>query len=132
MKIIEQTKLTQMILWLALLLLFSLPNQALAVNAQLFRPLPDGMGVVTVHGANALEQGQSSFGIYFNYASEPLKFALTPNGEQVKWFFTSDVLLGVGLKDWLTLFADLPVSVSTLEDFPSGFDTNEVLFGDIS
>ncbi len=108
--------------WLAVALAFAQVGAANAqttatgnVPVQQFAPAPGGdTNYVTVQGSSVLPHLMPSFGLYLNYAYEPLILTRLSTGEEVKLLehqLQADLLAALGLFDFAELGVAMPLTL---------------------
>jgi hypothetical protein len=84
-------------------------------NALFFRPNVDGEGILNVDTANTLYPGVAYAGGYFQYARRPVSFSDPALGglttDLVENQVLMDVVMGVGLFDFLDFGLDVPIAL---------------------
>lgn len=104
---------------LFLLLSFSAHAQDQSLDIEQFRPAPDHYGYYQTHSADTLGHLQVGVGIWGNYANDPLVMR-GPDGERVYLLedgtgspiegrFTGNAQLGMGITEYASISADLPI-----------------------
>ena len=134
-KIVSFKKIS--ILFLAVLV-FATVNckDAKALNVQLFKPLPDGLGIVNLAGSETLKANKFKFAVFYSMAKNPLEFA-SPSGDArldgiFEYLHTLNFLASYGLADWLTINLDIPWDVlSDIEPIGSTVSDRDTSLGDI-
>lgn len=95
---------------LAAILLMTPP--AFALNMYTFRPIPDNLGTIRLHGSRTLEKYQFSVGFFESYTDNPLTikgFAVAPTSRQVvERIIASDIVAEMGLHERISVGLDIP------------------------
>jgi len=109
---------------------------AVAIDAQIYRPLNPSQGGFSLYSGSAFVKNRFSMGLYYNFDKHPLEFGDASSNkidDLVNDLHSANLVLTYELSKWVALNVDLPYHfLSDFEPIQSTVRTAEEIFGDVS